>query len=121
MIGKSVGAIRRVGIWVPAGNCETICAMAALTCRVALAMSRPQLKLIEMSAAPRLVVERTSTTPSNRRPALSTPRGGGGGPGEDAGPPPHGVLNRPGDLHLHLLGRAVAGVERNHDSRKIDR
>src|ERR1700730_6255731 len=72
MIGKTVGSIRRVSSWVPGGSCDMIWVMAALTCRVALAMSRPQLKLIEMSAAPRLVVERTSTTPGTRRTAVST-------------------------------------------------
>src|SRR5919109_3896340 len=48
--------------------------MAELTCKVALAISNPQLKLMETSAEPRLVVERTSFTPGTRRSASSTGR-----------------------------------------------
>src|ERR1700736_389588 len=101
MIGKTVGSIRRVSTWVPAGSCVMIWVMAALTCRVALAMSRPQLKLIEISAAPRVGVERTCAAPPRRPPARR--------------------FHRPRHLHLHLLGRAVAGVERYHHARKVDR
>jgi hypothetical protein len=59
---------------MPAGRPLWIWAMAAFTCRVDAAMSSPQLKLIDTSAAPRLVVERTVCTPGTRRTASSTGR-----------------------------------------------
>ncbi len=66
--------MRRVSTFVPAGSSGTICAVAAFTCSVADAMSVPQAKLTEISAEPRLVVERTPLTPGTLRMACSTGR-----------------------------------------------
>ena len=74
MIGKTVASMRRTLSCVPEGSCGKICEMAELTCKVSLAISNPQLKLMEISAEPRLVVERTSVTPGTRRTASSTGR-----------------------------------------------
>ncbi len=74
MIGNTVGSMRRVPTCVPGGSCGTICAVAALTWSVADAMSVPQSKLTEISAEPRLVVERTPLTPGTLRIACSIGR-----------------------------------------------
>ena len=55
-------------------------------------MSVPQSKFIEISALPRLVVERISRTPGTERTAC---------------------FHRAGDLDHHLLGGPVAGLQRH--------
>jgi len=72
MIGKTVGSMRRTVDAVPGGNCVTIWLMAALTCKVAAIMSVPHSKVAEISAAPRLVAERTSVSRGIPRRACST-------------------------------------------------
>ena len=59
MMGNTVGSMRRVVMRVPVGNVACICDSAALTCRVAPTMSVPHAKLMDTSADPRLVLERT--------------------------------------------------------------
>src|SRR5574337_94411 len=56
MTGNTVGSMRLTPTRVPAGSCGRVCATAESICSAALGMSVPQLKLIDTSAAPRLVV-----------------------------------------------------------------
>jgi hypothetical protein len=96
MIGKTVGSIRRTVDAAPGGNCAMTWLIAALTSSVAAIMSVPHSKVAEISAAPRLVVERRS------------------------GDAQKGLLYRCCDLKHHLLGGPVAGIERDPDARELD-
>ena len=72
MTGNTVGSIRRTSNVVPGGSEGSSRFACASTWSMAATMSWPQSKLMEISALPRLVVERTPRTPGVDRTASST-------------------------------------------------
>src|SRR5579872_7336548 len=71
MIGNTAGSIRCALNAVPGGNVGSVWLMADSTCNNATTIFVPQLKLIEISAEPRLLVERILTELGTARNACS--------------------------------------------------